>query len=63
MEKILIDSVDYYESKAGLMTYLKDRESQKSWYKIVTSEDDDFLPNQFSSLTNWTLQTDNNGKV
>ena len=58
MNKIIIETVDLYESTRGVMCYIRDK--SRCWFKIIEKEDEEYLPGQEVDVTNFVLQ---NGKV
>ena len=58
MSKIKVEEVTYYESRKGLICYVRD--STASWSKIVDENMDDIFPGQELDISdNWIIQ---NGK-
>ena len=57
--KIIVEEVTYYESRNGLLCYVRDGKS--SWSRIVDEKMEDIFPGQELDISNnWNFQ---NGKV
>ena len=59
MKIIKVEEYSYYESRNGLICYVRD--GQSSWSKLVDDKWQDIVPGQELDISdNWTFQ---NGKI